>query len=312
LNSEYQINKGQVAAAFNRAASHYEEVAVLQRTVGERLLERLDLVKLTPTVVLDVGAGTGVQTAELLRRYSEAQILALDLAPAMLAHAQQRLADSPKQGLAQHLTSIWHRFRGRRCAFVCGDAERLPVAEQSVDLLFSNLTLQWCSALDRVLAEFRRVLKPGGLLTFTTLGPDTLKELRTAWSGVDSSRHVNPFLDMHDIGDALLRTGLTEPVMDVEHYTLTYPDVPALLCDLKRLGAHTVGSGRPQGLMGKERQQKMMQGYEEFRRDGRLPASFEVIYGHAWGVAQARQRRTSEGAVHIPLHSLKRPSKHNP
>ncbi|BAW79974.1 biotin biosynthesis protein BioC [Candidatus Nitrosoglobus terrae] len=275
-HSGYDSDKQRIARAFNRAAKHYDEAAVLQQRVGDQLLERLDLVKLSPTVVLEVGAGTGLQTKGLLRRYGKAQIIALDLAPEMLNQARQRV----KGKLPSMFTRI---LKGHMSRFICGDAEYLPFADQSVDLIFSNLTLQWCWSLDAIFTEFQRVLKLGGLLTFTTFGPDTLKELRAAWSGVDNYQHVNPFMDMHDIGDGLLRAGLVQPVMDVEHYTLTYPDVYKLMRDLKTLGAQTVGSGRQGGLMGKGRQQKMQQAYERFRGGAGLPASFEVVYGHAWG-----------------------------
>lgn len=302
LNSAYGIDKRQVSKAFNRAAARYDQVAVLQRMVGEQLLERLDWVKLSPKVVLDAGAGTGLQTLALLHRYGKAQVIALDLAAAMLQQARQRVQGSLPQRLWAALRRPINGSHGR---FVCGDMECLPLADQSVDLIFSNLTLQWCSALDSVFSECRRILKPGGLFTFTTLGPDTLKELRAAWSSVDAYQHVNAFMDMHDIGDALVRAGLAEPVMDVEHYTFTYPDVYGLMRDLKLLGAQTVASGRQSGLTGKRRQQQMVQNYEAFRQEGRLPASFEVVYGHAWGAAQVPQRRTPDGAVHIPLQALK-------
>jgi malonyl-CoA O-methyltransferase len=308
-NSGHGIDKRRMARAFNRAAVHYDEAAVLQRIVGEQLLERLDLVKLSPAVILDVGAGTGLQTEGLLHRYRKAQIIALDLAPEMLNQARQRVEGRLPQTLERILGGVWRHFQVGFSHFVCGDAECLPLANQSVDLIFSNLALQWCWALDSVFAEFQRILKPGGLLTFTTLGPDTLKELRAAWSSVDNCQHVNPFMDMHDIGDGLIRAGLIEPVMDVERYTLTYPDVYKLMHDLKMLGAQTVGSGRQEGLMGKKRQQRMIQGYELFRGEDGLPASFEVIYGHAWGRSQMPQRRDPDGSVKIPIHVLRGYSK---
>ncbi len=144
--------------------------------------------------------------------------------------------------------------------------------------------LQWCDDLDAVFAEVRRVLKPGGLLTFTTFGPDTLMELRRAWSSVDGYVHVNQFLDMHDIGDALVRAGLAEPVLDVERYTLTYPDAIVLMRDLKAIGAHNVTAGRPaRAHRPRSRLPRMCAAYEAYRRDGRLPATYEVVYGAAWG-----------------------------
>ena len=149
-------------------------------------------------------------------------------------------------------------------------------------MVFSNLTLQWCNDLDHVFGEIRRILKPGGLFMFSTLGPDTLKELRESWRKVDQYNHVNAFMDMHDIGDALMRTNLADPVMDVEEITLTYADVFKLMKDLKTLGAHNVTKGRPRGLTGKHRLQSMVAHYEAFRKNGLLPATYEVVYGHAW------------------------------
>lgn len=173
---------------------------------------------------------------------------------------------------------------------VCGDVEHLPFQDQQVDLLVSNAVLQWSSDLARVFGEFLRVLKPGGLLMFTTFGPDTLKELRAAWSLVDGYSHVSPFVDMHDIGDLLVRSGFADPVMDAEWLTLTYPDADALMRDLKVLGAGNATAERPRGMTGKKRFDALRAAYEPYRRDGRLPATYEVVYGHAWAPAQRRGR----------------------
>jgi len=177
-------------------------------------------------------------------------------------------------------------------SYRCGDAEDLPLADNSVDLIFSSLTLQWCGELDRAFAEFKRVLKPEGLLMFSSFGPDTLKELRESWRLADMSTdernekmHVNDFIDMHDIGDALLRAGLSDPVMDVENFTLTYSDAYQLMRELKALGAHNVANARRHSLTGKTRLKNMVSEYENFRVDGLLPATYEVVYGHAWGVS---------------------------
>lgn len=290
MNSLPLPDKRLVRASFDRAAARYDEAALLQREVGARLLERLDVIKLQPRRILEVGTGTGYCTAHLATRYPRAQLVALDLAPAMLARARRRF-------------SWWQRRRGRPLC-ICADAEALPVADASVDLLFSNLTLQWCADLDRTFAEFRRVLRPNGLLLFTTFGPDTLKELRAAWRAVDEAMHVNAFIDMHDIGDALVRNRLADPVMDREEITMTYREVRTLMADLKAIGAHNVNRGRSAGLTGKRRLNAMLGAYEQFRRDGLLPATYEVLYGHAWTPATPLQQE-HDGAAHISLEQMR-------
>jgi malonyl-CoA O-methyltransferase len=195
---------------FSRAAAGYDAAAVLQREVATRMLERLELIRATPGVIVDVGCGTGYATAALLKKYRKARIIDLDIALAMLQIARKR---------APWLRKIY-------C--VCADAAALPLADASCDILFSNLMLQWCVDPDRLLAEVRRVLKPGGVLMFSTLGPDTLIELRRSWAAADRYPHVHLFIDMHDIGDALLRAQLADPVMDTEHITLTYQTVREL------------------------------------------------------------------------------------
>ena len=261
---EFSLNYRRVAASFDAAADRYDAAAVLQREVGERLLERLDLTTVAPLRVLDVGCGTGRPTRALRAHYPKAEILGADIAPRMLARARRR--------------QPWLR----PARFVCAEASRLPFADTSVDILFASLVLQWCEDLDATLLEWRRLLKPHGLLLFSTLGPDTLKELRAAWREVDGHNHVNRFLDMHDIGDALIRAGFVEPVMDVEEVTLTYTEAPELMRDLKQIGAHNVTAGRNRGLMGRRRLAAFSAAYEKFRRDGRLPATYEVVYGTAW------------------------------
>ncbi len=272
------LDKKLIRQSFDAAAPHYDDVAVLQREVGQRLVERLEIIKLSPAVILDVGAGTGYISQALKKVYKGARILSLDIAPGMLQVARSKNSWINK----------WFGDDG----FICGDAEYLPLADNSVDLIFSNLTLQWCGELDQAFSEFKRVLKPEGLLMFSSFGPDTLKELRESWrladvdaDEVNVSTHVNDFIDMHDIGDALLRAGLSDPVMDVENFTLTYSDVYQLMRELKALGAHNVANARRHSLTGKTRLKNMVLSYENFRVDGLLPATYEVVYGHAWGVS---------------------------
>jgi malonyl-CoA O-methyltransferase len=277
-----------VRASFDRASASYEAAAVLQSRVAHELLERLRPFKFEPGVVLDLGAGTGRAAGELKRRYRRALVVALDLALGMLREAKRH----------QHLF--------RRFERVCGDAMRLPLATASVDVVFSSLMLQWCDPLDFAFAEVRRVLKPDGFFAFSTLGPDTLKELRSAWAEADGHNHVNHFADMHDVGEALVRAGLMEPVLDVDRVQLTYPDALSLMRDLKAIGAHNVTSGRPRGLMGRTRLRRMQDAYEAFRHDGRLPATYEVIYGVTWGAAGRPAAPAVGGEARIAPGSIRR------
>lgn len=272
----YQLDKSLVRRSFDRAAAGYEQVAVLQREVGKRLLERLDLINMTPHRILDLGTGCGSTTNALVDRCRDSQLVALDLSESMLKQAKKN---------ARH-------HKGP--AYLCGDMENVPCANAGFDLIFSNLTLQWCNDVGRALGEFARLLRPGGTVLFTTFGPDTLKELRASWSQVDSNTHVNGFFDMHDIGDALMQCGLAEPVMDSETFTLTYPSLNKLMGDLKELGAHNVTAGRPRGLTGKGKLQTLGRAYEAFRLNGSLPATFEVIYGHAWAPKSGKTSQVAD------------------
>ncbi len=278
----FTLEKHQVRRAFARAARDYERAAVLQRDIGARLLARLDVIKLIPSRTLDLGCGTGFCAHALRRRYRKAEVVGLDIAPAMLHEARRR--------------DGWLR-RGH---WLGGDAERLPFADAAFDLVFSNFTLQWCDP-DRVFGEVARVLRPGGLFMFTSFGPDTLRELRDAWATVDGAPHVHGFIDMHDLGDALVRAHLAEPVMDVDRLTLTYKDVMSLLRELKDIGAHNVARGRSPALTGKARFARFRAAYEAQARDGRIPATYEVVYGQAWGPPVAH------AGVAVPLTQLRRP-----
>jgi malonyl-CoA O-methyltransferase len=282
----YELDASRVRRSFDRAAATYDAAAVLQAEVRESLLARLDWVALQPRVVLDAGAGTGHAARALQRRYPKATVIALDVAPRMLQAAGRQQS--------------WLRPFAR----VCADAERLPFADGSVDLILSNLMLQWCNP-DAVFAEFRRVLAPHGLLSFTALGPDSLRELRSAWQNVDSYTHVNQFIDMHDVGDALVRGGFASPVLDVERYTLTYSDVRRVAADLKATGATNATRGRPKGLTGRRAFAALLAAYEGFRRDGRLPATYEVVFGHAW-TPEADPRRGGADGCAVSLDEIKR------
>ena len=275
-------------AAFERASVGYEAAASLQARVAAELLERLELFRFAPGVVLDLGSGPGRVTRELKRRYPRALVIALDLAPGMLREARRH------QGL-------WRRF-----ARVCGDALRLPLKDGSIDLVFSSLMLQWCEPLDAALAEVRRVLKGSGFFGFSTFGTDTLHELRSAWAQVDDYNHVNHFPDMHEVGDALVQAGLMEPVLDVDRIEADYPDVLALMRDLKAIGAHNVTAGRSRALAGRARLARVQQAYESFRRAHRLPATYEVVYGASWGAAGRPAAAALGGVARIAPGSIRR------
>ncbi len=290
-DSDYYLDKQLMRRAFNRVAHHYDQTALLQHEVGRRMVERLDAVRIAPALILDAGAGTGLHTRALARRYKSACVIALDIAENMLFETRRQ-------------TPLWQRFIDRRQILVCADIDALPLRAGCADLIFSNLALQWCNDLDSTLLELRRALKPGGLLMFSSFGPDTLKELRASWAEVDTHSHVSRFIDMHDIGDALVRTHFTMPVMDVEHFTLTYPDVQRLMRDLKLIGAHNITAGRMRGLTGKGRLQAFSNAYERFRSEGVLPASYEVVYGHAWA-PEASIQEVNNGTIRVPLASLR-------
>lgn len=282
------LDKADARRAFERAADSYDAAAVLQQEVGRRLLERLDAVRLQPTTVLDVGSGTGDMAAALLKRYPKAQVLALDVSPAMLRHARRR-------------GRLW-----RRPLCIGGDAEALPLQPGSVNMIVSNLALPWVEDLDKTFAGFARVLQPGGLLLFSSLGPDTLKELRQAWASVDSGIHVHDFIDMHDVGDAVMRAGFADPVMEVDQITVTYPDLDGLVRDLRDTGGTNAAKGRHSGLTAPSAAAALRAAYERWRQaDGKLPASCEVVYGHAWLPMTPPQLKT-DGAVGVPLRSIGR------
>lgn len=263
----YHLDKARLRRSFNRAAGDYDAAAVLQKQVREEMLSRLDLVKLKPQTILDAGCGTGHGGLSLGKKFKKAQIVALDVAPAMLQAALNN------QGFLQKTFNPIQT--------ICADIEQLPLQDESVELAWSNLAIQWCNDLDAAFTEFHRVLKPEGLLMFSTFGPDTLRELRTA-SSQDNTTSVSRFIDMHDIGDALVRAGFSAPVLDVERYTLTYDTVIDVMRDLKAIGAHNAAEGRTRGLQGRGFLQKLAENYEQFRVENKLPATFEVVFGHAW------------------------------
>ena len=275
MNPTPLLDKRTIRRHFDRAAPTYERAAELQREVAARMLERLDLIKLHPGRMLDAGSGTGLVTRTLGRRYPDAGIVQLDLSLRMLREATAA-------------GSFWRQLMrlARTPARVCGDMEKLPLRTATVDLVCSNLALEWCERPVEALREFNRVLTRGGLLMFTTLGPDTLRELRAVFSTSGSAPAVHPFADMHDIGDLLVSSGFADPVMDMERLTLTYADLSALFADLRASGCQCALASAHRGLHGRTWPALLAQHYAAFLQDGRLPATFEIVYGHAWKAEQ--------------------------
>lgn len=263
------LDKRQVKRSFERAAASYDKAAVLQREVRTHMLQRLDYIKYFPKILLDAGSGTGAAARELLERYPDSIVVELDIAVAMLKTSR---ASMP----------WWRRYLFPRRHQVCGDIEKMPLKTASVDMIWSNLALQWCNDLSAAFTELHRILVDDGLLVFTTFGPDTLKELRVAAGVLDPSPHVHRFTDIHEIGDALLRSGFTGPVVDVECFTLTYEALIDIVRDLRAIGARNAAQARARGLRTNSAWSRLREAYESLRVGGKLPASYEVIYGHAW------------------------------
>ena len=249
-------DKRQVAASFSRAAHSYDSVAALQRNVGQQLLAQLPAA-ISPVRWLDLGCGTGYFSRALGERFPASQGVAVDIAEGMLQHAR------PLGGAQQ---------------FIAGDAERLPLATGSCDLLVSSLALQWCGDFARVLAEARRVLRPGGVLAFSSLCVGTLQELQASWQAVDGHVHVNRFRALSTYQQLCADSGMQVRVLQVQPQVLHYPDVRSLTGELKALGAHNLNPGRPGGLTGRERIRALLAAYEGFRQPQGLPATYQVVY----------------------------------
>ncbi|WP_196140279.1 malonyl-ACP O-methyltransferase BioC [Aliikangiella sp. G2MR2-5] len=259
------IEKKLIAKAFSDAAEQYDDFAFLQKEVADRTFERLGYMRIKPKAILDVGCGTGYCSRYLRDSFKRAKVTGVDIAPGMIAKASQQ-------------QSLF-----RKIDYQVADVDSLPFKDNQFDLVFSSLTIQWLPDLKKTFTELHRVLKPGGLLIFSTLGPDTLTELKQSWQQVDSDIHVNSFLDMHIVGDEVFNASFENTVMDRDIITLTYQTMKGLMTDLKAIGAHNINDKRSRGLMGKGKFQKLSDAYEKFRwESGELPATYEVIYGHAW------------------------------
>lgn len=267
------LDRNRLRRAFDRAAPKFDSVAALHREIADRMIERLSIIRLNARVILDAGSATGYATKLLRKRFAHSFVIELDHSEVMLRQrANRRRTYVPWSGLQR--------------SSVCADFQRMPLAPSSVDLVWSNLALHWADEISAVFAEAHRVLRPGGLLMFSMFGPDTLKELKSTFRDTGSRVNgfrVNRFVDMHDVGDVLVKSGYADPVMDMENLTLTYTNVAALLHDLKAQGSSSTQELAHKGLAARNIYAKVVARYEAFRGGGgRVPATFEIVYGHAW------------------------------
>jgi malonyl-CoA O-methyltransferase len=279
-----QLDKKAIISGFNRAAQSYDHAAVLQREIASRLLERLEWIKINPKIIVDLGAGTGDSSLELAKRYPDAKIVVLDIAEMMLQFAKNKHGEQNNKGFFAQIGKKLNYKKSNQIGYICADAEHLPLANQSVDLIFSNLAIQWCENTQLLFNELQRILSPSGCVLFSTFGVETLKELKHSWLAISQTPHVNDFVDMHELGDAMLQSGMMDPVMDAETIVVEYTLLMDLLKDLKKIGAQNHLQHRAKGLMTKSKFKIMYQTYEQFKlKNGKYPASYEVVYGHAWG-----------------------------
>ncbi len=281
------VNRRKLRRTFNRAAREFDRAAALHREIAGRMIERLSIIRLPAKTILDAGSGTGYASKLLRQRFADCFVIELDHSAMML---RQR---------ANRRRNFW-QWAGWSRSPVCADFQRMPLAPSSVDLMWSNLALHWAEDIAVSFAEAHRVLRPGGLLMFSMFGPDTLEELKDA--SADNGFRVNAFVDMHDIGDVLVQAGYADPVMDMEYLTLTYASVAAILHDLKAQASSCTREPGHKGLTGRNVYESVVARYEKFRRqDGSLPATFEIIYGHAWKPAQ---RSTPAGKPIIDIRAI--------
>lgn len=279
MSSLPSFDQRRVRERFNRAAGEYDRHAAVQHEIGRRLDERFGWLKLEPARVLDLGAGTGQMVRAMRERYPKAEVIGLDLAEAMLQRLPRR--------------RWWSRHR----LAVAADMHALPFAGGCMDAVVSNFAVQWSDRPAALFAEVARVMSSGAPFAFTTLGPDSLAEVRRAWAEVDPTPHVHQFLDMHDLGDALVGAMLADPVMDRETVTVTYPTVDALLGDLRGVGVGNTQSGRSRGMTGARAWRRFREALADQAVDGRIPLTYEIVYGLAWGTGVSPVSQSSHGVV---------------
>lgn len=257
-----------VRRRFDRASADFHDADFVHRQTFAGLLDRLAPITAKPGVILDLGCAKGTGSRALASRYPGARVIAVDLSLPMLRFAKEKW---------------WQR---RRIRPVQGDANALPLKSQGVDLAFANLLLPWINDLPACLTEVSRVLARDGLFTFSALGPDSLKELREAWGTIDQDWHVNPFPDMHDLGDALVRAGLSDPVLDVDRISIRYDELSKLYRDLSCSGARNSLEHRRRSMTGKAGFRRMEESLSQASAGNGFTLTLEIVYGHAWSVGE--------------------------
>ena len=263
-NNPVKLDHADVRYRFDQAADSFNDADFLHRATFDGILERLSPVVTTPSIIVDLGAATGTGTRRLAKEYRGARVVGLDSSLQMLLHGKRR------------------RSWLSRVSELRGDANRLPLRTGCADLVVANMLLPWIDDLPGCLAEIARVLRKDGVFVFSSLGPDSLSEIRKAWSTVDQDAHVIPYPDMHDIGDALVRAGLRDPVLDVDSLSISYADTASMYRDLTRCGGRNSLQQRRRTLTGKQRFQAMESELRSYSADGRLTFRLELVYGHAW------------------------------
>lgn len=280
--------KQEICNAFNKNAQDYEQAAIVQREIGDRLFERLDYLKIQPRSVLDLGCGSGYFSKQLKKRYPKALIVGLDLAIEMLSQSKAK----------QSWLKQW--------PLVNADMTSMPFPTGTFDLVFANQAIHWVNPVNLVMQEINRVMNVDGCFMFSTLGPDTFRELREAWAFADPYAHTNNFMDMHDLGDAMLMEHFLDPVVDMEKLSVHYATLSSLVRALKSQGVRNINLARNQGLTGKKPWRIFEESMALFCTEkGLYPLTYEVVYGHAWkGVTH----RTDGNETFIPVSQIRRMS----
>lgn len=283
--------KLQIKKNFEKAAKSYNQYAVLQHEVGRRLIDRLELIKVNPANILDLGSGTGHTSNKLIEKFPNANFFLNDLAFNMLNISKHELSKE----------NIFH---------INSDMEVLPISDNSMDLIFANLSFQWSFNLEKTIKECYRILKPNGLLIFTTLGIDTLWELRSSWHKVNESfHHTNQFLDMHNLGDGLMKSRFASPILETKNITLTYSKLIDVMQDLKKIGANTIinSENQKKSLLGKTEFRNLEAEYSKLKSNNKFPATYEIIYAHAWKLSDKDKPKAKHPEVSetlIPVEQL--------